>query len=255
MQPLYLSRLRLRALNREVQRDLANCDSMHRRLLMAFPDQPEIDHARDHFGVLYRVESSPDRDGVDALVQSATPPDWSHLPPGYLREPPSPPKRVDGAYAAIQAGQTLIFRLRANPTKRLSDRAQTPHPDAWRGKRVELRREADLLAWLARKGQTAGFVLLTVRATPGVAEMPAAPAVPVAPAAPAEMPDVRIVGQADRMTGQRRGQRLSFGSVVFEGHLRVTDPDAFREALVTGIGSGKAFGFGLLSIAPARMSN
>jgi CRISPR system Cascade subunit CasE len=39
--------------------------------------------------------------------------------------------------------------------------------------------------------------------------------------------------------------------VVFEGRLRVTDAEAFRRALAAGIGSGKAFGFGLLSVAPA----
>ena len=42
---------------------------------------------------------------------------------------------------------------------------------------------------------------------------------------------------------------MSFGSVLFEGELIVTDVEAFRAALVKGIGSGKAYGFGLLSIA------
>ena len=229
MEPLYLSQLKLRAMSREAQRDLANCDSMHRRLLMTFPDQPEIDRAREHFGALYRIEST--REGVDLLVQSHTPPDWSRLPAGYLREAPAPPKRVDELYAAIQPGQTVIFRLRANPTKRLSDRGQT-HPERWRGKRVELRAEEDQLAWLRRKGEAAGFTLLTVRATPDVT-------------------DVRALRTADRVTGRRDNQRLTFGSVVFEGRLCVTDPGAFRQALATGLGSGKAFGFGLLSIAPA----
>jgi CRISPR system Cascade subunit CasE len=45
---------------------------------------------------------------------------------------------------------------------------------------------------------------------------------------------------------------MTFGSVLFEGVLQVTDPDGFRETLATGIGSGKAYGFGLLSIAPPR---
>ena len=49
--------------------------------------------------------------------------------------------------------------------------------------------------------------------------------------------------------GPRRS--LTFTAVTFEGLLRVTDIQAFREALKCGIGSGKAYGFGLLSIAPA----
>jgi len=40
--------------------------------------------------------------------------------------------------------------------------------------------------------------------------------------------------------------------VLFEGHLLVTDADRLRETLRAGIGSGKAFGFGLLSVMPVR---
>jgi CRISPR system Cascade subunit CasE len=41
-------------------------------------------------------------------------------------------------------------------------------------------------------------------------------------------------------------------AVVFDGLLRVTDTGAFTETLVHGLGSAKAFGFGLLSIAPIK---
>ena len=36
---------------------------------------------------------------------------------------------------------------------------------------------------------------------------------------------------------------------MFDGRLVVTDAALFRQTLVQGIGSGKAFGFGLLSVA------
>jgi CRISPR system Cascade subunit CasE len=48
--------------------------------------------------------------------------------------------------------------------------------------------------------------------------------------------------------GNDGGQRLC--SVRYEGILEVTDPDRFRNTLLRGIGPGKAFGFGLLSVAP-----
>jgi CRISPR system Cascade subunit CasE len=44
---------------------------------------------------------------------------------------------------------------------------------------------------------------------------------------------------------------MSFGNVLFDGRLQVTDAEVFRRTLTQGIGSGKAFGFGLLSVAPA----
>jgi CRISPR system Cascade subunit CasE len=44
------------------------------------------------------------------------------------------------------------------------------------------------------------------------------------------------------------GQRLR--SVRYEGVLEVTNPNGFQKVLTSGIGPAKAFGFGLLSIAP-----
>lgn len=237
MTSLYLSRLRLRLLSREAQYDLANCASMHRRLLMAFPDQEEITRAREHYGVLYRIE--PARASVGVLVQSRERPDWSRLPKGYLLRPASEPKRVDSLYAHIAEGQELIFRLRANPTRSISER-NTRETERWRGKRVELRREEDQMAWLQRKGEAGGFELLHTRRRAEAG----------APGQDAEVPDVRTTGLAQRVVGRSGERRLTFGSVVFDGRLRVTNPATFRHALEHGIGSGKAFGFGLLSVAP-----
>ena len=59
------------------------------------------------------------------------------------------------------------------------------------------------------------------------------------------------------MSGRLRGggHGTTHLSVLFEGLLRITDETCFLETLVRGIGSGKAFGFGLLSIAPFTTSN
>jgi CRISPR system Cascade subunit CasE len=40
-------------------------------------------------------------------------------------------------------------------------------------------------------------------------------------------------------------------SVQFDGVLRVTDAQKLTETIARGVGSGKGFGFGLLSLAPA----
>ena len=41
-------------------------------------------------------------------------------------------------------------------------------------------------------------------------------------------------------------------TVDYQGVLTVTDPIRFHEAFTRGIGSAKAFGFGLLVIAPLQ---
>ena len=45
---------------------------------------------------------------------------------------------------------------------------------------------------------------------------------------------------------------LAFFSVLFEGILEVAEPSRLQETLAEGIGSGKGFGFGLLSLARAE---
>ena len=230
---LYLSQLLLDGHNRRVRLDLADCRALHQRMLSAFPDDPAIASAREQFGVLYRVE--PQASGARVLVQSRQRPDWSRLPAGYLRVPPADPKPVDQLYADIAAGQELLFRLRANPTRRIGSH-NTEQAEQWRGKRVELRREPDQLAWLRRKGADSGFALVAVRTHTGAADP--------------DVADLRTRDSAARVTSRRTDRQLTFASVVFEGRLRVTDTAAFLSALEHGIGSGKAFGFGLLSIAP-----
>lgn len=44
--------------------------------------------------------------------------------------------------------------------------------------------------------------------------------------------------------------KCTFNSVKFSGYLDVTDKDKFIETVKSGIGHGKAFGFGLLQIIP-----
>jgi CRISPR system Cascade subunit CasE len=49
---------------------------------------------------------------------------------------------------------------------------------------------------------------------------------------------------------ERQGVRGLHSAVEYHGVLTVTDPARFYETFTRGIGSGKAFGFGLLVIAP-----
>jgi CRISPR system Cascade subunit CasE len=226
---MFLSKLTLNPFTQSARRDLVDCHDLHRTIMSAFP-QANGAAARDEFGVLFRVESR--RDGkVILLVQSQVEPDWSRLPGGYLLEADGNPacKPVSSHYAGLETGQRLLFRLLANPTKRVS--AKNTEQDArWRGKRIELRREEDQIAWLRRRSEAAGFRLLAARVNRDVPNVRTAP-----------MP---------KTSGRREKSRLSFGSALFNGELEITDAERFRQALSGGVGSGKAYGFGLLSIAP-----
>lgn len=242
---MYLSLLHLNPRDRAVRRDLADCRAMHRTLMRAFPSVPagSTKKARDHFDVLYRVEGG-QRGEMHVLVQSAERPVWDNLRDWWGNEyrlEDDEPKALTAFHARITTGQPLLFRMRANPTRKIDTKTR-PDGKKSNGQRVPLRTEDDCIAWLRRKGSAesgngqGGFDLLMVETVSGVA-------------------DVRAT--EDRVVGDWHGEgaqpwRLVFDSVLFEGRLRVTDADLFRETLRQGIGPGKAFGFGLLSVMPQR---
>jgi CRISPR system Cascade subunit CasE len=52
---------------------------------------------------------------------------------------------------------------------------------------------------------------------------------------------------------RKKNQAGYHGGVQFRGILEVTDQDHFTETYYYGIGSAKAFGFGLLLLAPIEI--
>ncbi|MCB9947460.1 MAG: type I-E CRISPR-associated protein Cas6/Cse3/CasE [Rhodospirillaceae bacterium] len=141
----------------------------------------------------------------------------------------------------LAAGQRLRFRLRAvasrwqqQPgTKR--GRRQDVIMAAWHTvpedertpERLEDVAEAAALSWLERQGERCGFAV-----TRG---------------------EVSVLDyDRMRLSAGRAGGDIRFGAVTYEGLLTVTDPPLFRQALAEGLGAGRAYGNGLMQIAPAR---
>ncbi|MCX7599827.1 MAG: type I-E CRISPR-associated protein Cas6/Cse3/CasE [Armatimonadetes bacterium] len=211
---MYLSRLILNPRCNQVQRELADLYQLHRTLLRAFPERlPQSER------VLFRVDVDR-RTGVPTvLVQSQSQPDWSFLAdrPDYLLRVPPPLENPAWKpyHPSVGVGQLLQFRLRANPTFRRNN------------KRLAWLREEDQRAWLDRQAERSGFRLLQLTVIP------------------------QGMATATKYDDSHRHNLRHF-AVVFEGVLQVTEPDAFLVAIARGIGAGKAFGFGLLSVAPAR---
>jgi CRISPR system Cascade subunit CasE len=211
---MYLSRLILNPRHRRAQRELAQPYQMHRSLLRAFPDN--LDRERER--VLFRVEVNPRSSEPAVLLQSTLEPDWSWLQEngarGYLLRPPET-KPFD---LQLAPGQTLVFRLRANPTARRT----FVEKGEKKKRRVGLYREEEQIAWLERKGEHGGFRPLSVRSG----------------------------GQETVGGWDKERHKLKLLAVQFDGLLQVTDPARLRQTVRQGIGSGKGLGFGLLSLAP-----
>jgi len=189
---------------------LGNPYRVHQRLTMAFSD--------GQLGrVLFRIEDewSPPR----IIVQSQAEADWDAAFRQFAVLASHPQqKRLD---IALGSGETLRFRLLANPTKRLSAGCPGTKVD---GRRVGLFKEAEQRGWLDRKGAEAGFVPLGVEVRP-------------------------LSTIVSHKNPSKDHSRQSHLAVQFDGRLRVTDPERLREALRAGIGTAKGYGFGLLSLA------
>lgn len=257
---IYLSRLMLDPRSRAVRADLADCHALHRTILGAFPSIPAPSpgstegtivaapsSARDHFDVLYRVDGDRRSPGLTLLVQSNVVPNWSRLLDGYLAlafdgRPNPDCKPIGDLYDNLREGMLLAFRLRANPTKKVDTRSGA---DGARrnGRRLALHDEDKQHEWLLRKGLQHGFAVLATSINPAVLDVRATDG--------GKVIGIHRPSEDGAATADASG-RLTFGSVLFEGRMRVVDPVALRAALVDGIGSGKAYGFGLLSIAPVR---
>jgi CRISPR system Cascade subunit CasE len=216
---IYLSKLTLNPRDRQVQAELRDPYQLHRTLAKAFgADKAQWESAR----VLFRVEDEGQHPYV--LVQSRVEPNWDMLsvPERYLM--PGEGHKTKSVNLAFTKGQSLIFRLRANPTV------------CHEGKRQGLYLEEERLAWIERKAADGGFALTSVRVRQEGRE--------VAKHKGEEAP--RSIRQVHCRLG---ATSASFSAARFDGTLRVVDPVKFTAAIENGIGSAKGFGFGLLSVA------
>lgn len=145
------------------------------------------------------------------------------LPAGAFRSKEIPQKFLEHPY--------YRFQLRANPTKCAKVDKRTGERRE-RGMRVPLTEAAELSAWMQRKSQQAGFSI------PGIEHWPSGNCM------------LRMVSEGRRSFCKKGLKAAHHASVDFSGILKVKDAAAFRSAFEQGIGSAKAFGFGLLLLCP-----
>jgi len=204
---MFLSQIIFNLRNAKVLSELKNPYELHRTILKAFPiDLPESER------VLYRVETRQQTAfSLPVIVQSQTQPNWCYLERNDLVVAPVQIKIFEPNYLV---GQTLVFRLLANPTKRNKEN----------GKRVGVHKKEELYQWIQRKVTVGGANLLFVT--------------------------IESHGNVSGVKYQGEVQfNLHHLGVCFDGQIHISDPKKFANLLYKGVGSAKAFGFGLLSIA------
>lgn len=189
---------------------LRDCYDWHQAVWKAFPGR---DGKQRDF--LTRIDRR--ADGFRLLIVSPMPPvrpNWCPTDAESWRT-----KAIPDTYFTRRV---YAFQLCANPTKKVTKLKSDGSPTK-NGQRVPLRTREELILWIMRKGEEGGFAV--------------------------DEQKVRTVSRS-REYFEKQGIRGLHTAVDFQGVLTVTDPAKFYQTFTRGIGSAKAFGFGLLVLAP-----
>ncbi|MEV7027059.1 type I-E CRISPR-associated protein Cas6/Cse3/CasE [Kitasatospora sp. NPDC093558] len=245
----YLSRVRINPLRAASRNLLANPRSLHGAVMAGIPDNVPGDR------ILWRLDAEQARRPM-LLVLTPSKPDWTHI----VEQAGWPD--AEGEHYAIRdyspllaelaIGREFAFHLKASPVQNTSQpekasphRTKTAAELHHRSYRMAHRTAAQQLTWFLDRTHRWGFTLPEARTddpAPGI-DTPTSD-----PSAPRE---VRITDRS-RTTFTKPGTRTSvtLTTATFEGHLRITDPGLLQAALLGGIGPSKAYGCGLLTLAP-----
>lgn len=231
---MYLTRLRLNPARTGARKLLSSPQRMHAAVLAGFPDLPSAGSGEGR--VLWRVDRdakakaflcvvSQDRPDYTHVVEQAG---WPTLEGGWETRDYTP------FLEKLAAGGMWTFRLTANPVHKVrsrnnqADTKTTPHITPYH--------QAE---WLLERQEKAGFRV--VRKTAGGS-----------PPNGADERELRVHGQHRFEFRKKPGddRPVSLSSVIFDGRLEVTDPERLRRTLTHGLGRAKAYGCGLMTLAP-----
>ncbi|MFF7266826.1 type I-E CRISPR-associated protein Cas6/Cse3/CasE [Streptomyces cyaneofuscatus] len=217
MHDLTLTRLHLNLTHPTARRDLNDTIALHRTLMRLVPDNLG-NHPRHTTNLLFRLE--PDHPGQPPvlLVQSTTRPDPDRLPAHYATATLHP---LTGLLAHLTPHRRVRYRITASPSRRNHGVPQ-PHRPTPRPRSLTPLTGADALAWWHRRATQAGL---------NCTSHPHMTPAPFHPTRPGPSPQHHLTR--------------------FDGTATITDPEALTHALITGIGRGKSYGAGLLSLLPA----
>lgn len=207
---MYLTRIALDTHRRETMRALTAVNMLHGAVESAFPGERQRR--------LWRIDVL---NGTTWLMLlSETMPDLTRLQAQFgFPDRPGESRSCDELFKRMTAGSRWRFRLVANPTRSVSTGEK-----GGRGKVVAEGAVPAQREWLMRHGESHGF-----RVTPGSFDV------------------TRSEWKLFRK-GTDDGRRVSILQVTYEGVLEVTDAARFLETMAQGIGRGKAFGMGMMTV-------
>ncbi|MCG6493912.1 type I-E CRISPR-associated protein Cas6/Cse3/CasE [Kitasatospora sp. A2-31] len=235
---MYLTRFRLNAARPGARRLISSPQALHAAVMSSFPDL--LPNATGQPRVLWRLDRNAAAE-LQLYVVSAGRPDLTHL----VEQAGWPAAAASGTpgwqtygYAPfldrLDKGSAWNFRLTANPVHNVRVRDGQPV------KRTAHVTAGHQISWLLDRQEAGGF---------RIQEKPVE-------RRHTEHGDAhQIVVRDQRSLEFRKGgsnQPVTIKAVTYDGRLEVTDPDALRRLLTQGLGKAKAYGCGLMTLAPAQ---
>ncbi|WP_100447755.1 type I-E CRISPR-associated protein Cas6/Cse3/CasE [Glycomyces xiaoerkulensis] len=224
---MYLTRMRLNTARRGAGKLLGSPQAMHAAVLHGFPSEAAA--SPEGGRTLWRLDFESRHDAL-LYVLSAEEPDLTHLveQAGWpTRSGGWESRRYDTLLKRLGAGQRWAFRLTANPTRSGRNHKKEGSPTQHFG-HVTAGQQVD---WLLHRAERFGFTV---------------------PTGSSGEPNLALRRREQRRfhrSGSPKPVTLQFAT--YEGVLEVEDPESLRGALVSGIGRAKAYGCGLMTLAPA----
>lgn len=238
---MYLTRFRVNTARLEAKRLLGSPHLMHGAVNMSFREPPPRDGSGPR--VLWRVDRDVASETLLYIVSPARP-DLTHLVEQAGWPATDGPGWTSFGYGsfltALAEGDTWGFRLTANPVHHIHHEYQSEGEPT---KRAAHRTPRHQMGWLLKRQQCAGFEVVRKPVERQLLEDGDEHELLVRDQQPL---------QFRRPPAKKGRDDVRFTRVTFDGRLRVTDPDALRRTLTHGLGKAKAYGCGLMTLAPVR---
>lgn len=164
---------------------------------------------RSDSSVLYRLNAQQNR--LQLYLYASVP-----VTEEACRKYPVVQRDITQWVSGLEQGQIRQFDLTASPSKKV------PSETGKNSQRRILRQPEQRMEWLQRKAEQYGFTLLQVQ----------------------ELEQLHLSGSHRKESGGK----MYLDAWHYQGMLRIDDAQLFRKALEGGIGSGKAYGFGMLML-------
>ncbi|CAL2060915.1 type I-E CRISPR-associated protein Cas6/Cse3/CasE [Streptomyces sp. TR1341] len=242
---MYLTRFRINIARPGARRLLGSPHFMHGAVNMSFPEVPP--RGEDGPRVLWRVDPAA-AGRADLFIVSPNRPDLTHLVEQAGWPSAEQPGWTTFDYQELldrlAVGSIWGFRLTANPVHHIRRPEDSREAPTKRAAHITPRHQ---IGWLLDRQQRAGFEVLRIPAERRLTEHGSEHEVIVHNRTPTQFGKFEGVAHRSR-------RQVDFTRVTFDGRLRVTDADVFRRTLTHGLGKAKAYGCGLMTLAPVRAS-